>query len=710
MRQVQRPERTLTTANVVTVTRLALAVALAVSAEQEQPRPVLGALAGTALITDLVDGRLARATGTTTRLGARLDQEADALLILVLSGIVATDLGAWVWALGLIRYAFGVLFVVVPALRTTPVRRRPWCRTVAAATGLVLATVVAVPLPSGVAAAAVAVVGALLVESFVHEAIDRWRAPREPLVVRFGRAVPPAVVWLALTAPAAHGGAAPGVLVRPPLEVLALVAVALVPGGRARAWLSGLLGSVLGVLVLLTGADLGFEAVLDRDFDAVGDWTYLGSGVGVLADSIGTAWARLVAVLAVLGAIAVPVVLALATGRVVEALADHRRRAVQSASLFTSMAVVGSLAGVPLASSSATAFAAHEVGSIRADLADRQIFASEIAHDPYAATASAAPASLLSGLAGKDVLLVFVESYGRVAVQDTSYSLGIDGVLDTGTQQLRHTGYRMRSGFLTSPTFGGGSWLAHSTLQSGLWVDSQRRYRQLLDAHRATLASLFGAAGWHTVFDVPADTRDWPEGKAFYHFDQYADARNVGYTGPSFGYAPVPDQYTLSWLRRTLLDPPRRRPVFAEIDLVSSHHPWAPLPTMVPWDAVGDGSVYRSMPQTPTSSQVFSHPAAVRVMYGRSIEYTWQALASFLARYADPNLVVVVVGDHQPHSYVSGSHVGHDVPISLIARDPVVMRRIADWGWQQGLRPGPDAPVWRMDAFRDRFLSAFDTR
>ena len=29
------------------------------------------------------------------------------------------------------------------------------------------------------------------------------------------------------------------------------------------------------------------------------------------------------------------------------------------------------------------------------------------------------------------------------------------------------------------------------------------------------------------------------------------------------------------------------------------------------------------------------------------------------------------------------------------------------WGWQPGLRPAPDAPVWRMDAFRDRFLSAF---
>jgi len=35
------------------------------------------------------------------------------------------------------------------------------------------------------------------------------------------------------------------------------------------------------------------------------------------------------------------------------------------------------------------------------------------------------------------------------------------------------------------------------------------------------------------------------------------------------------------------------------------------------------------------------------------------------------------------------------------------MDRIAGWGWQDGLRPSPRAPVWPMNAFRDRFLTAF---
>ena len=76
---------------------------------------------------------------------------------------------------------------------------------------------------------------------------------------------------------------------------------------------------------------------------------------------------------------------------------------------------------------------------------------------------------------------MFVESYGRVAVQGSSVSPRVDAVLDRGDAQLRAAGFSSRSAFLTSPTFGGLSWLAHSTLQSGVRIDGQRRYDQLVD-------------------------------------------------------------------------------------------------------------------------------------------------------------------------------------------------------------------------------------
>ncbi len=690
--------------NVVTGARFVLAPGAAAVALADGPRWLLGVLVGVALLSDLVDGRLARATGTTSARGARLDQEADALLILVLSAVVAVQVGWWALGLGLARYGCGALFVLVPALRSPPSAPRPWCRTVAALVGIVLAVVVVLPVPDPLATAAVAVVAVLLAESFGHEAVDRWRAPGPPLVGSWGTVLAVVVVWVALVVPGGPDHLSAQVLLRLPLEVVVVAVLALLPWPRVRVALAAAVGLLVAGLVLLAVLDLGFTTVFDRPFDPVGDWSYLGPGVDVLGNSIGPGWARVVAGLAAAAALAVLVGVPVATVRVVRLAGAHRRTALTGATAVLTVWALGLATGAPAVTAGAARSTVDEVQLVRADLADSREFAREIGTDGYARSD---PDRLLAGLAGKDVLIVFVESYGRVAVQDTSYSAGVDAVLDRGTEQLAAAGYGSQSAFLTSPTFGAGSWLAHSTLQSGLWVDSQRRYRQLLGADRTTLTSLFGRAGWRTVFDVPADTEDWPEGQDFYGFEQYYDSRNVGYQGPEFGYAPIPDQYTLADLHRRELAPADRRPVMAEIDLVSSHHPWTPLPAMVPWEDVGDGSAYADMSQQPSSEEVFADPERVRQAYGASVEYTWTALTSWLTTYPDPDLVVIALGDHQPHGYVSAEHAGHDVPISVIAQDPAVLQRIADWGWQDGLRPSPDAEVWRMDAFRDRFLAAF---
>jgi hypothetical protein len=97
----------------------------------------------------------------------------------------------------------------------------------------------------------------------------------------------------------------------------------------------------------------------------------------------------------------------------------------------------------------------------------------------------------------------------------------------------------------------------------------------------------------------------------------------------------------------------------------------------------------------------------VKAAYVRSLEYSLESLTAFLEQQADDDLVVVMLGDHWPVTTVSGTTPGHDVPVSVIANDPVVLDAIDDWGWQDGLRPDEAAPEWRMDAFRDRFLDAF---
>jgi hypothetical protein len=184
----------------------------------------------------------------------------------------------------------------------------------------------------------------------------------------------------------------------------------------------------------------------------------------------------------------------------------------------------------------------------------------------------------------------------------------------------------------------------------------------------------------------------------------------MGYRGPSFGYARIPDQYTWKHFADTELARDDQ-PVMAEIDLVSSHTPWAPLPKLVPWSEIGDGSVFDPQPeQGPSATEVWRDPDRVRQAYGQSVEYSLGAMFDFLHQTDDPNLVIVVLGDHQPATIVSGQGAGHDVPISIIATDPAVLAAIDGWRWQDGMLPSPDAPVWPMSDFRDRFLGTFSAR
>jgi hypothetical protein len=359
--------------------------------------------------------------------------------------------------------------------------------------------------------------------------------------------------------------------------------------------------------------------------------------------------------------------------------------------------------GEPIASTSAAVLGYDHVSQVPAGLHDQKVFAKEAAVDAFRDTPGD---QLLTGLRGKDVIVAFVESYGRDAVEDPQLAPQVDAVLQAGTKSLQAAGFGSRSGFLTSTTLGSGSWLAHGSLLSGLKIDSQRRYDSLVTGDRLTLNRAFNRADWRTVAVMPGLKRSWPEGK-FFGYDTIYGSQDVGYRGPPFSWATMTDQYALAAFQR-LERGPGHRPVMAEIPLVSSHAPWAPIPSLVDWDDVGDGSVFDPIEKAGKKPDaVWRDSAQVRTEYRRSIEYTLSTLISYVQKYGDDDLVLVFLGDHQPIPLVTGPGGNRDVPITIVAKDPAVLNRISGWGWDDGLKPGPTAPVWPMAAFRDRFLTAF---
>ncbi|MFI5930532.1 sulfatase [Actinoplanes sp. NPDC051494] len=500
-------------------------------------------------------------------------------------------------------------------------------------------------------------------------------------------------------------------LIRVPIEGFATAAVLLVLPRRARTVTATVLGVILGVLTVLKLIDIGFRGVLVRPFDPVLDWSLFADGYRFVRDSFGLTGAILTVAGIVVLTAGIPVGTVLALRRLAATAARHqtasRRTVLAAVVAWVTLAASGVafVPGIPVASDSVVTLARDKIGTIPAAVRDERAFTAAAAVDAFRDTA---PDQLLTGLRGKDVVFTFVESYGRSALEDPGLAAVTGPALAQGTKDLTAAGYASRSGFLTSPTAGGGSWLAHSTFQSGVWIDNQQRYRSLVAGDRLTLTSAFRKAGaWRTVGVEPGVTYAWPEG-AFYGYDHIYDSHTLGYQGPAFGWSPVPDQFTLKSFTDNEYHRPGRGPLLAEITLVSSHTPWAPLPSTAAWDQLGDGSLYSAQHEQATSTaEVWKDTDRIRTAYATSIAYSVGNLISWVREYGDDNLVLVFLGDHQPAPVVVGDTASHDVPVTIVAHDQHVLDQIAGWGWTDGLRPGPDAPVWPMDEFRDRFLTAF---
>jgi hypothetical protein len=520
------------------------------------------------------------------------------------------------------------------------------------------------------------------------------------------------LVGFALLAPDTYGEVRPAAFLRIPVEAVVGALLVLVLPRLARRVVVVVAGVALGLVLLLKLLFLGFSAALDRPFDLVLDWSFLGNAIDFLEASFPTAVA--IAIVVGVGALAcaVPLATMLSVQRLSTVIVRHPTPAARAVAVLGVGWVVASLLGAhtapgePLAASTTVHHLSDAGSRARASLNDREEFKKEEAQDR---TPAAAGVQVLGALKGKDVVIAFVESYGRTAVQDPQIGPGVGAVLDAANARLRADGFGAASGWLTSPTAGGGSWLAHSTLLSGLRIANQERYDTLLASDRETLTGAFRTAGWRTIAMNPATHGPWPEG-SFYKYQKVYERPDLNYHGPKFGWSPMPDQFVLKALQTKQLGVPHHKPVMVEAELTSSHTPWAPLPTMLSWNGLGDGSVYDAVARAgKRRKDVWSDPNQIRAEYGRSVQYSLTALFSFLENYGTRNTVLVFLGDHQPAPIITGGNASRDVPITIVAKDPAVLSRISSWGWQQGLKPGPDAPVWPMQAFRNRFLSAFST-
>ena len=522
-------------------------------------------------------------------------------------------------------------------------------------------------------------------------------AGRASLVLLAGLILPFALFAVA----ASRIGRWPSLDLRLPVEFLLLLAlVSLAPLGGWRwpsavRWLAALL---LLPVALLHLADVEGPAVLGRDLDLAADLGHVPSLVSLFAGAA-SLWqviaAALAAILLPLGAVAL---IAVSLGAIERGLAGLPRPArfvplgLAALGLVLSMSTddnrfvsLGTMASI------------DRQGTTVADAwrlahGDRAGFLARLGPPPAAQRD-------LGGLGRRDIYLIFFESYGAVLLDDPALSPRALPALARFQDQLTKAGLSLRSGRIASPTYGGGSWLAHGTVDAGTWLANQRLYQLETTTDRPTWPGIMAKAGWQT-FDIQPGLKTPLDHADFWGFERIVGADDLKYAGPSFGWFGIPDQYALDASLAVPRDP--ARPLFAQIVLVSSHIPFHPVPPVVADPA--DVGRFASHPEV---ARIVATPPDWNDLAGpylQSVEYDLTVLADWLPRALGDTGVAIILGDHQPPALIGHSSASHDVPIHILSRDAALVRRLAGAGFVDGAVPTGEAGT--MAQLMNRFLDA----
>ena len=492
-----------------------------------------------------------------------------------------------------------------------------------------------------------------------------------------------------------------------PLEWPLIVLALLLATGLALTVLRYVLLFVLALLVMLRTADIGSYIAFDRRFSPMVEWHLLGDGWNLASQQVGLVEASLVIALVSALLIGLAVALFIGLGAVGRLQGPARQTIGGLAVAVLVVGVVGLWlqdrdASEPLVQAGLVPELIDRSNDMKRSIIDQQKFIIELEQDPLGEN----EAPQFAALEGLDVAFIFIESYGQSFLLDEDLGKKAEARLAAVESDITNAGLYVRSGWMTSPVRGGRSWLAHASFASGLAITNQARHDRLVASERVSLYSLFSQAGWHTAGLVPAIRESWPEG-AWYGFDKIYDFPGMNYQGEPFGWVTMPDQYTLSTFEHTIRQPGDGS-VMAEIALISSHAPWTPLPELLPWESIGDGSVF-------DGSHRFGEPmtwndrARVREMFAKSLDYSLETVGEYLARYGKGGLFVVH-GDHQPAAIIAGWGKTADVPIHIFSDDPELLERLPADVFTKGILPQKTSrslPMWSM---REMMATVFEDK
>jgi phosphoglycerol transferase MdoB-like AlkP superfamily enzyme len=440
------------------------------------------------------------------------------------------------------------------------------------------------------------------------------------------------------------------------------------PSPRALAWLAG----AFVVLVLTRYAEVTARELYGRAINLYYDAPHVPRVAAMFVDGAPLWLLVAVGAAASLGLYALYRLVRWSWERFAGVLAEPRSRRVVAAAAVAVCAIYPFAPGwftPPVTANYArqAALLAHALGGGASPLGASPLLASDLAR-----------------VAGADVFVIFVESYGAATYDRPEHAARLAARREALAAAAEAGGRGVVSAFVESPTFGGASWLAHASLLSGVEVRQSDAYNLLVTERRETLVHAFARHGYRTVAVMPGLRQDWREGAAFYGFDAVYDAARLDYRGPGFGWWRIPDQYSLAKLDRLERAGGSRPPLFVFFPTINSHAPFRPTPPyQADWERLLSGEPYAPGAERAQGAEWTNLAPA----YAEAVDYALAWLAGYLRERRGADLVLVVIGDHQPPAGVAGENPSWEVPVHVIASRKALLGVLAARGFTPGLEP-----------------------
>jgi hypothetical protein len=320
-----------------------------------------------------------------------------------------------------------------------------------------------------------------------------------------------------------------------------------------------------------------------------------------------------------------------------------------------------------------------------------------------------------------DVHVFIVESYGHTLFTRPGYREAMLPVYTEFADFLGSRGWHGASTFLSSPAFGGRSWLADATLLAGKRIRNQEQYDAYLISGSRNLSHWMGELGYHRILAASGTQYSTPDWESIHEFDSYLLEKDFDYKGPFITFGRMPDQYLL---HRTAQQSAgfsgahtdgqaarQKAPLFGWYMLANSHVPFEAQPEYVDdWESLGDGSIF--------------HDGHVRYFrnnwlwggefpegYLFSIDYELRIIREFMDRYLDPGSLVVILGDHQPRIPISETGSSYSVPMHVLSGDATLLEPLLAQGFQPRLVPEDEAlPHRGMEEFSRLLREVLESR